>query len=442
MSRRASAAVAAQDRDRAQPGSASRVADGDRRRNSASAVLRAILERGPVARSTVARLTGLSPASVTDHCAGLARLGLIEEAPAPLRANGIGRPHVPVDLTGPRLLAGGIHVAVPHTTVALLDLRGRVVAQRRIPHSERERRGDGPGPAAMLRRAAGELSGLMSEQADEARALGIGVALGGVVDPQRGMVVEHALLGWRDVPARELVEDATGLPVHVDGHGRGLLHAERLFGRHAHSPGSMLHLFVGNMVDAGFATAGRVHYGPRSQAGTIAHLPVHGGTEPCLCGRSGCLQAEVSERTLCRRALEAGVIAEPDPLRVVAAAEEGRPAAVRLLLDRSRLVGRAVGLLLDILDPDTVVVTEVGAVYREDCLAALRAEAAAHATARVDATRRVVPTSFPGTATAMAGGAVALDVVYRDPFSAQLRGVNSESRNDDRRAGGRVDSSP
>jgi len=48
-----------------------------RRRTSASVVLRSVLEHGPVARSTIARLTGLSPASVTDYCSRFTELGLI-----------------------------------------------------------------------------------------------------------------------------------------------------------------------------------------------------------------------------------------------------------------------------------------------------------------------------------------------------------------------------
>lgn len=75
----------------------SRASDANRRRTSASVVLRSVLEHGPVARSTIARLTGLSPASVTDYCARFARLGLIRDAAVPRRSNGVGRPHVPVD---------------------------------------------------------------------------------------------------------------------------------------------------------------------------------------------------------------------------------------------------------------------------------------------------------------------------------------------------------
>ncbi|MFI6933142.1 ROK family protein [Streptomyces sp. NPDC050287] len=378
-----------------------RAADSDRRRTNASVVLRSVLEHGPVARSTISRLTGLSPASVTDYCALFTEAGLIREAAAPRRSQGVGRPHVPVDLDDSRFVVGAVHVAVPFTTVAALDLRGRVLAERRLKYERTD-------PTSVLARAADGLVALLDE-APGRRPLGVGFASGGWVDRETGTVVAHPLLGWREVPAREVIGARTGLPVHVDGHARALVNAERLFGR-ARGSRSVLHLFVGNVVDAAFATNDEVHHGPRSQAGTIAHLPVPGGTEACDCGRTGCLQAELSERTLCRRARAAGIMAGVNPMRVVSAAAGGDAVAVRLLVERARMVGRAVGLLLDVLNPERVVVTEIGIISRADCLSALR-EAVGP-----DRAADVVPTSFPDSVLAVAGGAVALDVLYRDPL--------------------------
>ncbi|MFE3184126.1 ROK family protein [Streptomyces violascens] len=384
------------------PSAARRAADGTRRRTSASVVLRSVLEHGPVARSTIARLTGLSPASVTDHCAQLGALGLIREAAATRQSKGAGRPHIPVDLDASRFVVGGVHVAVPYTTVALLDLRGRVVAERRLGHSE------GTEPGRVLANAADGLGALLAEAGDRT-PLSIGVAAGGWVDRGAGIIVEHGLLGWRDVAVRELIGAHTGLPVQVDGHARALVNGERLFGR-ARGSRSMLHLFVGNVVDAAFATHDQVHHGPRSQAGAIAHLPLEGGTEPCDCGRTGCLQVELSERTLCRRARERGVIRTANPMHVVRAAADGDPVAVRLLVERARMVGRAARLLLDVLNPETVVITEAGVMHRDDCLGAL-CEAVGEERAAL-----VVPSSFPDSVLAVAGGSVALDVFYRDPL--------------------------
>ncbi|MZD05548.1 ROK family protein [Streptomyces sp. SID5785] len=378
-----------------------RGADRDRRRASASAVLRSVLEHGPVARSTIARLTGLSPASVTDYCAHFTRLGLVREAEPPRRSKGAGRPHVPLDVDDSRFVVVGLHVAVPHTTVALLDLRGRVLRRREVPHERTD-------PQGVLHRGARAVAEMLAGVPD-VRPLGVGLAAGGWVDRDSGVIVEHGLLGWRDVPVRDVLGALTGLPVHVDGHARALVNGERLFGR-ARGSGSVLHLFAGNVVDAAFATHDEVHHGPRSQAGAIAHLPVPGGGEPCPCGRTGCLQAELSEQTLCRRARAAGITDGADPRHVLSAANDGDPVAAALMRERSRATGRAAGLLADVLNPETVVVTEIGAMHRQDCLDALR-EAVG-----TDRAADVLPTSFPDSVLAVAGGSVVLDVLYRDPL--------------------------
>ena len=386
-----------------------RVADSGRRAASAGAVLRAVLANGPIARSTIARITGLSPASVTGHCTELTQLGLLRELPGEVRSNGAGRPHIPVDIDVSRHVVAAVHIAVKWTTTALLDLRGRVIAQHQSPH-------DTTDPARIVERAADSLEALYTANGGDARPLGIGVATGGWVDPESGVVMDHPRLGWSLVPLRDLLAERTGLPVHVDGHSRALLHGEVLFGR-ASRVGSVLHVFVGNVVDAAFATRGEAHYGSRAQAGAIAHLPVEGSSEPCSCGRTGCLEAAVSEHTLARRAHEQGVIAAPDFLLLFDAARAGNRAAVELFIERSRLVGRAVALLMDVFGPEVVIVVEPTLPYVPAALAALRAAARENVRTVCDVDNMLIPTSFPGSVLETAGGAVILDALYRNPLA-------------------------
>src|SRR4051794_39790227 len=68
------------------------------RTDSAGTLLRALLREGPSPRSTLARLSGLSPASVTGHSAELIDRGLVAELPGTASPTGMGRPHVPLDL--------------------------------------------------------------------------------------------------------------------------------------------------------------------------------------------------------------------------------------------------------------------------------------------------------------------------------------------------------
>jgi hypothetical protein len=65
---------------------------------------------------------------VSRHSTELAELGLIRERPVRRPRPAIGRPHVPVDIDTRSHLVGGIHIALRHTTLVLMDLRGRVLA--------------------------------------------------------------------------------------------------------------------------------------------------------------------------------------------------------------------------------------------------------------------------------------------------------------------------
>ncbi|RZS43515.1 putative NBD/HSP70 family sugar kinase [Herbihabitans rhizosphaerae] len=378
--------------------------------SAAAVMLRAVLRYGPVPRSRIARLTGLSPAAVTRQYGALAERGLVSEVDGPVRSNGVGRPHVPVDVDTRRHVVAGIHVAHDFCTIALLDLRGRVLATRRLPHPSDD-------PARVLTEAANRLTVLQAEELPGQVPLGLGVAAGGWVDPDDGVLVEHASLGWQRVPVRSLLTGVVGLPVMVDSHARALAAAERLFGAAA-GRGSVVHLFVGNVVDAAIVTDGVTHRGPRSAAGEVAHLAVGDPAVRCACGGRGCLEATVAEWAWARRAYDAGVIARPSFVDLIDAARAGDATARAWFVERTRIIGRAAALLFDIVNPETLVVTEQGVLHVPECVTALREEVAARSRVCADPAADVVPTSFgPDDLLAVAAGAVQLDAVYTDPLS-------------------------
>jgi predicted NBD/HSP70 family sugar kinase len=106
---------------------------------------------------------------------------------------------------------------------------------------------------------------------------------------------------------------------------------------------------------------------------------------------------------------------------LIGAALSGRVEAVAMFEERARLVGRAAALLLDLFDPEVLVVSEAGANRLPACLATLRAEAAAWSSAGAAAANIIRGTSFPGNVLAVAGGAIALDRVYAAPMNSDVR---------------------
>lgn len=375
------------------------------RPDGASAVLRAVLGQGPLARTAIAGETGLSPAAVSRHAAELLAMGLVWEPPEPARRPRPGRPRIPLDITTSQHVAAGVHIAVPRLTFSLTDLRGRVIARELVPRR--------PQHGAVLQDVAARLPGFLRRHAKGRSVLGLGVVTGGWVDPDAGVLVENAALGWRDVPLRRALQPAVRLPVHVESHARALAHAELLFG--TVGGGDLLHLFVGNAVDAAIAVGGVLLRGRRHDAGGIAHLPVPGSTEPCPCGRTGCLQVTVSDRAVAERAAAGGITPHPDLRLLVRAAREGDARAVELCRARLRLIGRAVRPMLDVISPDTLVLTEAVSLHLPWSLTELTRELG-------DADGLVRAGSFGTDTLAVAAAAPVLAAVYRDPLGLRTAG--------------------
>ncbi|WP_157876180.1 ROK family protein, partial [Streptacidiphilus griseoplanus] len=245
---------------------------------------------------------------------------------------------------------------------------------------------------------------------------------GGWVDPRLGVVVRHTPLSWADVPLRAVLEEACGLPVLIDNHARAIAQSEILFGR-PQARRSVVHLFVGSVVDAALGIAGVVHQGPRSAAGDVAHLPVDDTGAPCPCGRNGCLQAAASDEALGAQAVAEGVLDRPDAFRLVELAVGGDDAADRLVRRRVRLVGRAAALLLDVLNPDLVLVTEVSTLRHERYLGVLREEVL-RCSRVCDDPERVAVSHAGRRALSTAAGAAVLAPLYRDPLQFASRALD------------------
>ena len=389
--------------------------DDGRRTTNAAAVLRAVLDRGPVARSTVGQVTGLSAAAVSRQLAELADLGLVRDRPLRATRSVVGRPHVPVDVDTRRHVVAGVHIAMLHATLVLMDLRGRVLVEERVPHPA------GRPAAEVLAGLAARMAAFLAEHAEGRRPLGVGVATGGRVDPGRRVVVRHAQLGWLDVPVGAVLEQALGLPVRVESHARALARAEQLIGRErGRARTSLVHLFVGNVVDAAIATCGTVHQGPGAAAGDVSHLPV-GASTPCPCGRIGCFEATVAGRTLARRAVADGRLAVPRFSDVLAALDAGERWAVDLFRERARSVGRAAALLLDVINPEILVVCEAATARHPELLADVHDEVARRSHVCTDPERTVVAGSFGTRALGVAAGSVVLHETYARPLDLPAR---------------------
>lgn len=383
------------------------------REQNVSAVLRTILADGPIPRIDVADRTGLSQGSLTRLTEELRRRRLCIEVPGQAPTTRIGRPPVPLVIDRSYHVALGMHIGLRRTTLGLLDLSGKVLASENLEHDSLE-------PQAVVEQAVEALPRFLRTHAGGRRPLGLGATTGGWVRPETGVVVEHEVLGWREVPLRDLLVARMRrlkLPVWLDNTYRAMAMAELWFGT-AKDVRSVVLLFVGNVVGAAVAVNRVVQVGARSGAGNIGHLQLRGNDVPCTCGRRGCLQVALTDATVLRQAYDRlGQAADGSFDGLVALARAGNIGADNLLRERATDVGVAVGMLIDLVDPDLVVLAGSGITAAPEYQPLIREASAHHTHGAVDTQAVVRATLFGDDALTMAPGALVLDAVYSRPMT-------------------------
>src|SRR5690606_14706379 len=142
------------------------------------------------ARVDLAERLSLTTGALTRITAEMTDRGLIRELD-PLASPEAGRRRIPVDIAAEAFVAAGVHIGLELTTYGLVDLRGRLVGERRTrPHGAID-------AAGAVQEATAVSRVLMEECPPNSRLLGVSVISGGFVTRDWQMVADHSSLGWR-----------------------------------------------------------------------------------------------------------------------------------------------------------------------------------------------------------------------------------------------------
>lgn len=310
-------------------------------------VLNQLRQFGPLSRVKLAELTGLSSAAITGVTAELIQERfLTEQAVGESRG---GRPPILLDLNYQAHQAVGLKLMEDRLEAVLTDLATRVLRRE-----SRFLRGRSPHDVA---EQAAEVTATLLAHADlsASHLVGIGMGLPGVIDANKGLCVQSPILGWRNVPIAALIADRVGVPVWVDNDVNAFAAAERLFG-HGKRARSFVTVTVGRGIGAGLVLDGRIYRGRQGGAGELGHTVVEPGGRPCECGNRGCLEAYASEPSLLARFAEQHPHAAPADLPgLLALLSAEHPTAQALVADAGRRVGYALANLVNVLNPELIV---------------------------------------------------------------------------------------
>jgi len=206
------------------------------------------------------------------------------------------------------------------------------------------------------------------DSTDPARVAGIGIAAAGQIHPKTHAVVYAPNLEWENVPLRDEIESAFGMPVYVENDVRAAAWGESRFGV-GRGAQSLIAVFVGTGVGSGAVVDGILLRGAGNAAGELGHTQIVPDGVPCACGQLGCVEAYASGRGFARR-LEAALAAgtetclgpetEGNASRVTAAlvaraAAAGDTFARGLWDDAERFLGQAIANYVTLLNPELLV---------------------------------------------------------------------------------------
>jgi len=263
----------------------------------------------------------------------------------------------------------GIDLGGTNTKAGIVSSSGKLLMKYSIPTPAMA------GRAALLdhlNRVAQEL--LQRAAGMDYSTAGLGVATAGWVNTETGTIAYATgnLPGWTGAPVATELSACLRLPVAVENDANALAVAERHFGA-----GSGLRDFVcitlGTGVGGGCYVAGRLNRGAHYFANAFGHISIVPGGLPCTCGKCGCIEAYCNAAALVRYA--AGDFGSAE--EIIAAGHAGDARAVAAIRSFSKYLAQGCCSLIQLLDPEALILSGGVAQNNPMLLQALREELAA-----------------------------------------------------------------
>lgn len=262
-----------------------------------------------------------------------------------------------------------------------------------------------------------------ARDASEAPIRAVGIGIPSLVDVRRGVALSTVHLPLTDVPIRDLLAERLGVPVFVDNDATAALIAEARHGAARGARDAVL-LTLGTGIGGGILAGGEIVRGAVGAAGELGHMVVVADGPACFgsCPGRGCLESVVSGSALARDARELAAAepssalgrAQADGRELTAAlvtelAHDGDEGAGRLLRHAGEMLGVGITGLVNMLNPEVVVVGGGVMGAGELLLGPAREVVRERALPPSAAMARIVPTRFGAESGMLGAAALALD---------------------------------
>ena len=262
--------------------------------------------------------------------------------------------------------------------------------------------------------------------AERSDFLGVGIGSPGPLDRAEGIIIVTPNLGWKNFPLRDEVGSRVNLPASLDNDANCATLGEWWCGA-AKGGRNVIGMTIGTGIGGGLILDGKLYHGSSDAAGEIGHTTIDSTGRRCKCGNYGCLEAYASGPAIAERAREQlqvdgdsilHAIVDGDIARITAqtvfeASKRGDPVAIEVVRDTAHFIGVGIANLINVFNPDTVVIAGGVTQAGDQLFDPMRAEVRRRAFKSAVEACRIVPGALPLSAGVV--GAIAT-------FKAQMLG--------------------
>jgi glucokinase len=241
--------------------------------------------------------------------------------------------------------------------------------------------------------------------------IGVGVGAPGPLDTKRGIVLLTPNLGWVNLPLRQIIHERLGLPAALDNDANCAVLGEWWMGA-ARGTRNAIGITIGTGIGGGIIVDGKLYHGASDCAGEIGHTTIDTEGRRCKCGNYGCLEAYASGPNIAMRAVEelkagavsrladyvGGDLRQVTAQTVYQAAHDGDQLALEVVNDTAKFLGVGIANLVNVFNPEVVVVCGGVTLAGDRLFDPLRREVARRAFKPAVSVCRIIPCELSGSA--------------------------------------------
>ncbi|TDO84592.1 putative NBD/HSP70 family sugar kinase [Halanaerobium saccharolyticum] len=315
-------------------------------------ILTLIKNEDGISRAQIADKLEVSRATVTNIVRELIKLKLVRESKMG-KSRGGRRPML-LKLNSEGAYIIGIEWGIEAVKAVLLDFEAEIIAEDQISTEEYTLAEYKNHTFSLIKKYKVQLK-------DSNKIIGIGLGIHGLVDPKAGKSIFTPHFDWGEVDIKSILAEKYDYPVFIDNDVRMMAAGEIWQDRE-----DFIFINTGSGIGAALVFKAELHYGNNYAAGEFGHMKIIDDGPICHCGKKGCLEALSSKESIISRYQKLKELKiEINFDQIIKNYQKGETEALIVINDALKYFGRAISDLVNILNPEAVIIGGLFAEYEE-----------------------------------------------------------------------------